>query len=198
MTNSIDTETQTALHTSILELADYDFSGEWKTDIYLDPETEKLYTFTNTGGVPRTVFHGIDQHILSVSPKVIPQSVVDALLYVESLLESVLKGWEGTEWNGNNHIGLWSEDSLDLLTEIQQKTNDYEIAHYWDASEWFSPVIDDLKTAWREGKTAEQIIDAENLGNDADGMCDRSEAISWLEYMIGEWESEALADEDED
>jgi hypothetical protein len=69
-------------------------------------------------------------------------------------------------------------------------------AFYLDASEWFGPVVDDLKAEWEAGKTAEQIIDGEYLGNDCDGEVDRDEAIGWLNGMTEEWSASSEYDED--
>lgn len=63
-----------SLHQSIEDIQYEDFTGQWKTDIYLDPESQKLYTFTNTGGIPMDVYHGIDVRILTVNPGAIAES----------------------------------------------------------------------------------------------------------------------------
>lgn len=185
----------TALRQSIEEIGQEDFAGEWKTDIYLDPESKKLYSFTATGGIPMDAYHKIDRRILTVSPTAIASSVERYLIEIEDELESLIEGYQGSDWNGSNHIGSWSEDALLILEKIAETQIDsishHSIAHYWDADEWFSPITSDLKSAWQEGKTAEQIIDEQGCGtDDADGMCDRDEAVSWLETKIAEWVEE--------
>jgi hypothetical protein len=54
--------------------------------------------------------------------------------------------------------------SADLLEFLSQQQ--IEIAYYWDAGDWFEPVTESLKSAWQEGKTAEEIIDAEGCGDE--------------------------------
>ena len=36
----------------------------------------------------------------------------------------------------------------------------------------------------------QSLIDSENCGNEVDGMCDRAEAIQWLQRRMDEWKSE--------
>lgn len=174
-----------SLHTSIEAIKDHDFSGQWSTDIYLDPVAQTVYTFLDTNCTPATAYHNIDRRILSVSPNAIASSVYDWLSNVEDTLASLVGEYEGSEWDGNNDKGKWTEAGEELLDYLNQLPR--EIASYWDAGEWFSPVEGDLKASWESGLTAEQIIDEQGCGNDVDGMCDRAEAIAWLERKIAEW-----------
>lgn len=185
-----------SLHSSIESIKDYDFSGEWRTSIYLDPEDRCIYTFTDTNCIPRTAHNGIDRFIISVSPKAIAESVYDWLSYIESDLEEILEGYKGSHWNGKNHVGMWTPESLEYLDEVLQR-HPPEIATYWDAGDWFSPVESNLKAQWEEGKTAEEIITEDQCGNSIDGMCDRDEAIAWLKDKIDQWESEKEEEENE-
>lgn len=176
---------------SIEALKDEDFSvgSGFKTDIYLDPEAEKIYTFVGSNSQPMTAYHRIDRRIVTANSSAIPASVYSAIKSLEDNLDLLIDQYEGSEWNGNNHVGQWSESAEDTLESIWDQQ--LEIASYWDASDWFEPVTDQLKDAWENGQTAEQIIDEQGCGNEADGMCDRDEAITWLESKIEEWQAEA-------
>jgi hypothetical protein len=180
-----------SLHTSIEAIKNDDFTGEWKTDIYLDPISERIYSFTNTGGIPMDAYNGIDLRILTVRPGAIAESVYDYLSSIEELLKTLLGEFEGTEWNGSNEIGKWKrdEDGFNTLDYIQSSYAP-EIASYWPAGDWFSPITYELKVKWETGMTAEEIIDSEGCGDPIDGMCDRDEAIAWLEQQIEEWNAE--------
>lgn len=181
--------TQSALSASISEIGNYDFSGEWKTDIYLDPEARRLYTFTDTNCFPVTAYHSIDQLILTVYPTAIASSVESHLKSIESTLLALLDEYQGSEWNGSNHIGQWSLKGKELMEYLDQLP--VEIASYWEPNDWFEPVISELKAKWESGMTAQQIIDSEHCGDDADGQCDPTKAVGWLEDLIEEWEADA-------
>lgn len=181
---------------SIESLKTEDFSGQWKTDIYLDPEAQKIYTFLDTGGIPMSAYHRIDRRILTVSPSSIPSSVHRAVASVADKLEFLVSLYGGSEWNGNNHVGQWSEEAELLYDCIQEELASSEIASYWDAGDWFSPIIPTLRAEWKAGKTAEQIIDEQGCGDEIDGMCDRDEAIAWLQSEIDKWEHEEEEEED--
>lgn len=192
----MEATTTTALRQSIEAIKDYDFSGQWKTNIYLDPEAKNIYPFTNTNCIPGTAYHNIDQFILTVSPSAIAASVYDYLIEIEEELQAIIEEYQGSEWNGNNHVGRWSEEGMNLKAALSMNHHP-EIASYWDAGDWFEPVTGELKTAWEEGKTAEEIIDEQGCGDEINGMCDRSEAIEWLNRKINEWQAEQ-DDQDED
>jgi len=194
------TETKTALQESIEAIGSENFNvcdGQ-KTDIYLDPEKKAVYTFVGSNSSPMAAFHNIDLHLLTVHNGSIPSSVQAAIESVSENIDSVLALYLGTEWDGNNHIGQWGEDFGAEVECLQEKLSSIPLACYWDASEWFNPVVDELKEDWKTGKTAEQIIDGQNLGNDCDGEVDRDEAIGWLNGMIEDWSTEHSEEYDED
>ncbi len=172
---------------SIEALMEEDFNciSGFKNDLYLDPEREKVYTHVGKNSMPMEAFHNIDTFIISIHPKAIPTSVYNAVKAIENGLDSLIDEFRGTEWNGNDHIGQWTEDAggiLECLAQIQHK-----IAYYWDPSDWFESVSDsDIQSLIDEGRTAEQIVDTLGCGNDTDGMVDRTDAISWMTNHI-EW-----------
>ena len=194
------TETKTALQESIAALGSENFNvcDGHKTDIYLDPEKKAVYTFVGSNSSPMAAFHNIDLRLLTVYNGSIASSVQAAIESVSENIDSVLALYLGAEWNGNNHVGQWGEGLCDELECLQEKLSLTPAAFYLDASEWFGPVVDDLKAEWEAGKTAEQIIDGEYLGNDCDGEVDRDEAIGWLNGMIGEWSADLSSEYDED
>ena len=200
MTTETTTVIRQALIDSIESLKTEDFSvcSGFKTDIYLDPETERIYTFVGSNSTPMSAYHNIDRHILRVGDGAISASVYNAIKDVEDDLHDLLDLYNGSEWNGSNHIGQWSEKATELNLRIDDKLFQAEIASYWDAGDWFSPIAGDLKAEWESGKTAEQIIDEQGCGDEIDGMCDQNEAIDWLEGRIEEWQTEAEEEVDED
>jgi len=183
-----------SLRQSIEAIRDCDFSGEWKTDIYLDPEKCALYTFTNTGGIPASAYHKIDTRILGVRPSAIAASVTDALLEVEPLLERLTKEYRGTEWDGSNHKGLWTECAEELCEAIDEKIHAFEIASYWDASDWFGEVKYDIKSLWMQGSCPAQIVDELGCGDEINGMCDRNDAINYVTRLCDDWAARAAED----
>lgn len=173
-------EQRTRLQESISEIRREDFRGEWKTDIYIDPEAGSIYTYLTTGGVPGMAYAGTHQLIVSVKPNAIAESVYDYLIGIEDKLQLLLDCWSQSSG--------WTQEGFSLLASIHCQP--VEIAQYWNAGDWLDPVIPDLKRFWVEGKTAEEIIDLQGCGNEIDGMCDRQEAIAWLESKIKEWEDD--------
>ena len=198
MTTETTTEICQNLIDSIESLKDEDYSvcSGFRTDIYLDPEEGKVYTFVGSNSHPRSAHNNIDRHVLRVDDGAIAESVYDAVKSIESNLNDLLDLYNGSEWNGSNHIGQWDESANDLHERIIESLTESPIASYWLPGDWFEGVMNELKTSWTEGKTAIAIIDEQGCGNSVDGMVDRGEAISWLERMFEEWKSEAESEED--
>ena len=191
---------KTALQLSIEDLGSENFNVAYgqKTDIYLDPEKKAVYTFVGSNSSPMDAFHNIDLLLMRVHNGSIASSVQAAIENISENIGSVIDLYLGTEWDGSNHVGRWDEGLCDELECLQEKLSLTPAACYWDASEWFGPVVDDLKAEWKSGKTADQIIDGQNLGDDCDGEVDRDEAIAWLNGMIGEWSADLSSEHDED
>jgi hypothetical protein len=183
---------ETSLHLSILELNNESFfvpSGH-KTDIYLDTEKRTIYSFVSNGGVPVCAYNGIDTLILSVWDRAIPAAVVDTLLDLEDDLLCVLSCYEGTEYDGRNHVGVWASGATDAKEFLWEKANSLSIGSFWDPSDWFGDVLEDLQNSYASGKTPTEIITEQHLGDWQDGECDRDEAIAWLEDMIQLWDAQ--------
>jgi hypothetical protein len=174
------------LHNSILNAGDA-VHPSYPTDFYLDPESEQIQWYTRTGaGIPAPAYHGIWVKVFQAPAGAIPESVVENLLKVEDrLIYDCENNFQGTEWDGRNHTGVW-KDKPDYSMEFQ-----FEIAVFWDPWDWFGPVLQDLKDKWESGMDAAQIIDSEDLGDISSGIVDRDQAIEWLEDKIQEWQEEA-------
>ena len=192
MNTEATTEICQNLIDSIEALKDEDYSvcSGFRTDIYLDPEEGKVYTFVGSNSHPRSAHHNIDRHILRVDDGAIAESVYDAVKSIESNLDDLLDLYLGSEWNGSNDIGQWDERSVELEEYIAEALSSNPIASYWLPGDWFEGIMDELKTSWAEGKTAIAIIDEQGCGDTQDGMVDRDDAIAWLESQFSEWESE--------
>jgi len=180
------------LHNSILNAGEA-VHPAYPTDFYLDPESEQIQWYTRTGaGIPAPAYHGIWVRLFQAPPNAIPKSIVQNLLRIEKqLIYDCEKNFQGTEWDGHNHIGVWKDKPDYSMFR-------FEIATIWDPEDWFGPVLQDLKEKWESGMNATQIIDSEDLGDTVDGMVDRDQAIEWLEDKIQEWQEEAEEEEAEE
>jgi hypothetical protein len=169
-----------SIHDSILRAGEA-VNPLYAVTYYLNPIDRVIEAVSFGGGHPAPAYHNIWTEVFTAPPGAIPESVVENLLAIEDrLVLDCEENFQGTEWNGYNHIGIW-EDKPEYPMEYQ-----FEIGVFWDPYDWFD--LRDLKDKWQGGMTAAQIIDSEDLGNIYDGMCRRDEAIKWLEQVIEEWE----------
>lgn len=185
-----------AFEASIKNISEMDFdapSGFGHT-VYFDPEaSEVIALLLGQSETPVHAYNNIYQTVLDVPANAIAQSVAEALTELADDIEWLAEGWQGTRWDGSNHIGVWADNRASDFSE--KILGGYlDITTYWEPGDWFEPVMGELKDLWAEGKTAEQIIDEQDLGDTANGICDRDAAIKWLEKRIEEWVEEAEED----
>jgi hypothetical protein len=177
---------------SIESVGAEEFNSEFSTGVYLSGEKGIVYSFLKTGGIPSGVYNNLDVEIMSVpSGHVIGDTVLAALQGHAEEIQELLSSYQGSEWDGSNHRGQWNSQALEWFSECVAPQLSCEVGSYWNASDWFEPVIGELKDRWEAGETVEAIIDSENLGtNDQDGCCDKQEAVDWLQMMFEEWAEE--------
>jgi len=101
-------------------------------------------------------------------------------------LLTLLEGYEGTEWDGQNHKGIWSAESQELLESVEQQLSN-SVTYYWDAGEWFEPVQAKLIEELRQGKTPKEIVDEQDLGDVYNGRVRRQDAVRYLESLAEEY-----------
>ena len=181
-----------SLHNSIEQIKTEDFTGEHKTNIYLDPERKVIYTFTDTGAVPANAYWGIDKCILTVFPNAISNSVYNVLLEIENDLENLVENhYLGSEHDGRNWHGKWTEESDWIMEQIDGKTID-QIAYYWEPDDWYESLMKELHDGWEAGQSPEEIVDYYGCGDELNGIVDRDSAIEWLKCRFQEWENDEV------
>jgi hypothetical protein len=157
-------------------------------DIYLDPVDGIVYSYLNTHSVPATAYEGTDRLLMMLNCNAIGETVKDSLMAIADKLDTVMDGYHGTEFDDckNKNVANWDSESLEYLEDLTQSISG--VGYYWEPSEWFEPVVSELKEEWESGKAAVEIIDSQDLGTlNSDGCCDRDEAIKWLTSMIEGW-----------
>lgn len=161
----------------------------YKQELYLNPETYTLYVFEHVGaGTPMRAWHGIDKWILDIPDRAIPESLVEVLKRKLGNLVETCERFEGTKWDGSNHRGVWRSDD-EYGVDASFDHMDFDIACYWDPSDWFGDADDEIRRLASEGLTPEQIADKLYLGDTMDGMCKRDEAIDYIETQLEYFET---------
>jgi hypothetical protein len=183
--NIDETDIRQRIHKSILEAGKHTHPHLGVT-YYLNPIDGCIEPWLETGGIPKNAYHGIWVKIMTAPADAIPESVVNALLRLEDqLVYDCEENFRGTEWDGNNYIGIWG-DKPNYPFEYE-----LEVGVFWDPEDWFDVYdLQRIQRKWKEeGMTAAQIIDSEDLG-DHNGKVRRDDAIQWLQNLIEQWEEE--------
>ncbi len=206
------------------ELDTGDWPDDYRRDLYLIPASEAdgdLPEVTTHGGVgnigqPMMSFHHRWAGIGGYGASVQGQGILEILCGLEDELVAVSDAYLGSEWDGSNHIGQWSDDGRDYdgpcaeLCEAWSRAVDHGLPSYWDAGDWFGPAGD----GWGELCEAYGVDPHRALGTDeerAAAVEDLRRAIrkegtdepvagigTYLADCAGEWEPDIDDDEIDD
>lgn len=146
-----------------------------RVGLALDPESKEVYSYYSIGaGTPMPVH--LNQHISlgGVPVNAVPESLSEWLEGQKEALEAVLAEYKGTEWDGNNYVGQWSEDAREATyafsEELSRATNDNSIATYWGASDYFfnacsvEDLLDEIGEQDFDTYCQEQVEEAKSNG----------------------------------
>lgn len=117
------------------------------------------------------------------------QALAEYLLKIYELQDA----FKGTEWNGQNHVGVWDSDYEQRREDGYRPFRYMEecLSFFWTPEEWFDARNSNdwqMKRKWELGLTVEEIIDTEDLGGaHCQGQCDRNAAIEWMNKTVERW-----------
>lgn len=138
-------------------------TGTWSehsgrsVSLYLCPADEcddgqaRIKAFHRVGpsGTPEPAYHGRWRHLVDYGPQVVGESVLDALEAREDEWLELAAQYEGSQWDGGNHVGTWSDaerwcDSYEAADSRAALVD--EFARYQDGSE----VVREHAQNWEE------------------------------------------------
>jgi len=130
--------------------------------------------------------------VLSVPQDAIPTSVRDAVTGIAGQLESLCDTYLGTQWNGHNHVGQWSDDAVEIRQYIEDHW-DPEIDCTMDPDDWFGDDWDQLARDVQSGLTPEQIVDAsDHTDGHGNQMINRDNAVRYIRDHLDELMAEGI------
>jgi hypothetical protein len=133
--------------------------------VELDCKNETLSALYNAeigNAIPFSVYHGHDQRFA------IPLLTVDAanrlMDEIKPLAERVVGGYK-SEWNGNNHVAVFTDDAQAAIEEITEICDNIEndetnSVSEWDSGDWLQHVMhrhdaDGEQCQWNQAITVE-------------------------------------------
>ncbi len=136
-------------------------SGARNPLVVLDPEQRRVYTFGHVGaGTPEPVFHGRHQVLGSVSVQAVPSELHAQLEAMESQIEAIASRYRGSQWNGQNHVGVWDTgpdgDLFEELIAFDELLRD--VPCYADAGD---VIGEDVVDALIEGRSLAEVVASE-------------------------------------
>jgi hypothetical protein len=168
----------------------------------LAPDGRDVYTFGRIGsGAPEEVWHRRHLQLASLPREVVGASLVEWLRKREDQLVRIAEGYDGTEWNGRNFVGRWSDDAQRLAElldeELQEAVSCHDLATYWDAGEWmsadpYSVCQAALEAGSLDAAAAAEVARARDEGAHLD-VADTREA---LEELLLAWRDGLVNDRD--
>lgn len=174
---------------SIAELAERDYNhpiSGYRVELYLDPENHRVYTFDYVGsGVPMAAWHHRHRWVCTIPDRAIPESVAEVVANHVGHLVAICEQYEGTVWDGSNHIGQWADPEgagyFDTATPL-------EFACFCDPADWFGG--DGTDTMIRElaakGHSPADIMAGLYLGDPYNGEVEEGAALEYVAELVAE------------
>jgi len=151
-----------------------------KVKIYLEGETGRVYSYGDVGGnsMPGEAFHGLDICLLVVDKDVVVESLQAWLEERMDTLCEVHDCFEGSPWNGSNHVGQWDDDRLqELLDGLEQDMADEPLPTYWEAGDFLGDMDASTLEAEVLGKGLDNVVEEYVTGGEGNGYHVRDEDL---------------------
>ncbi|NIU03783.1 MAG: hypothetical protein GWN29_05020 [Gammaproteobacteria bacterium] len=189
-----------------LEIANHTYNchatdNGWRFGLYLDPEARRVSHWAMFGpGAPPSVGYG-RARIVDLPRGAVGEHVEGIVRSEEfrALAEALCDLYDGAEWDGSNHVGVWSDP--DRAAELEQELEALFaiVPTYWLACDWMSQTWHAEEAAGIRARLAE----GESLGDIAseavedatrhDAYLDHDDVVSTLEALLAEFPAESEA-----
>jgi len=193
---------------SIGDCSTLDVSGA-RNALYAIPGLERddgiphVFVWSVVGsGQPAPAYHGRWLCLGSVSQRAVAPEIERVVRDHEGEILSALETYQGTRWDGHNHVGTWATDPYGAPVELPDLEDALgDIPTYWDAGDWFQPVtFAEIAWDWAgadvDAAVAHEVNDARENNAWLEAGNVRSyllnQARYFLEYGNGEAEPEAM------
>ena len=114
-----------------------DVSGA-RNVLYYDPEDNSAYVFSYVGNSswPMEAHNNIHVCIGNVDAKTSEESLQEWCQAHADSFDALGECYMGTEWDGSNHVGSWTEDRESIEQSLSDALDEADLPTYWDAEEW--------------------------------------------------------------
>lgn len=143
MGNVAQQQQQTDAAPITIDVEEYNHGAWTSATLYLVPaaETEdgipRVYSFGRVGaGTPEPAYHGRHLTLADLPRSSVASEVRDCLLAHVDELVALSEAYEGSSWDGHNHVGSWSDDVDYAYARFGELIGG--LPQYWDAGDWFS------------------------------------------------------------
>lgn len=110
--------------------------------VYLDPEdrTVEAHCWVGTPTTPMAAYHGRMMALVDIEKDHVEESITEWLESQRDTIAVIADGYQGSEWDGSNHSGTWTDEAHELAQQLsydyEQAVTDGVIDQYWDAGTW--------------------------------------------------------------
>jgi len=123
-------------------------------------------------GVPARAWHRRWLSLVNLPHDVVPESVMDAIEACRDEILHLDAAYQGTRWDGHNHVGVWDYGDLDQIEWDRANVGPIEtsildaIRTYYDPNEYYIGSVDHeverlFYESWRDGMTLDDLVEQE-------------------------------------
>jgi hypothetical protein len=151
---------------------------------YIDPEEHEIVVWTSDG-TPIRAWNRRWLSVCTIPERVAPKSLRDELLRIIDDLVTACGQYLGSEWDGGDLIGTWTDSPEDEQARYRLG-EDLAFASFSDPGDWYAPVSRQIDQWVAAGRGAESIIDEIGCGDpySDEGGVDRTDAIDFVGALI--------------
>jgi len=139
-------------------------SYQWdvKANLIIDPDERTVTSHLSNHGTPMNVWHHCDIAV-RVPNMAHYKDVLEILEENTDKLDELASFYEGTSWNGSNHVGTWREGYLDSLDSFRALF--YDVRTVINAVDYFcnSGIDIDIDSLMGDYKSLSQAVEMESF-----------------------------------
>jgi hypothetical protein len=141
--------------------------------------------YGNTG-TPEPAWHHRWTRIYGYGPAVSGDSLLEALTDLSDELIELAETYQGSQWDGHNHVGSWEiTDGPDELS-IQSHPRWGEVATYWDAGDYLATDTHGVIQETLQYDTIAAAVDTMIADADADVLLDETDLVEAITDLLRE------------
>lgn len=172
-----------------------------RVSLAINPVEGDIYdTYSIGAGTSADIWHNRHLSVANVPVDAVPFALDEWLQGKAEIIDEIIAGYLGSEWNGNNYVGSWTERAQELADalsdEISMAYSQFDLPTYWDAGDYYwnamsvSDVLDEIGDRTLDDYIKSEIESAKSNGAYLDPANVRETFMEAFEPVLAAYDEE--------